>query len=326
MYPRISVIVPVYNAEPYLRACVESVLTQSYPELELILIDDGSSDGSPAICDAYGADPRVRLVHTENRGVCAARNTGLELAGGAYISFLDADDALLPDALLRMYQLLVRHSCDIAVCTKLSFRPNGSSFRSDFPEPFEKWEGREGIEAALRDHPATYSIWGKLIRREITEGIRFEPGRRINEDSFFFFLCLLREPRVAVQSDPVIHYNLSDNSASRGAFSEKYLDILYFAQRKREIIQKELPEYSALAENVMVKAHMALLKKLSLSADPKARPLERSALRYVRTHRRAFIPALPSDLRLYRYIVFYLYGPRKWILTRKRLLKRRMDR
>ena len=262
MDPRISVIVPVYNARRYLETCIASVLSQSYSSLELLLIDDGSTDGSGAICDAWQAkDSRVRVIHTENRGVSSARNTGIETATGDYIAFLDADDALLDEALTTMYGLLLEHGCDIAVCTKLSFNADGTHCMVDFPATFELWSAKQGLEASLRDHPATYSVWGKLYRKAAIGDLRFVPGRNIHEDSFFIFQCMLKEPKVVVQNTAVIHYNISENSASRGSFSDKYLDILYYAEQKQSLILAQAPEYAALAENVMVKAHMALFEK-----------------------------------------------------------------
>ena len=315
MDPRISVIVPVYNARRYLETCIASVLSQSYSSLELLLIDDGSTDGSGVICDTWQAkDSRVRVIHTENRGVSSARNTGIETATGDYIAFLDADDALLDEALTTMYGLLLEHGCDIAVCTKLSFNADGTHCMVDFPATFELWSAKQGLEASLRDHPATYSVWGKLYRKAAIGDIRFVPGRNIHEDSFFIFQCMLKEPKVVVQNTAVIHYNISENSASRGSFSDKYLDILYYAEQKQSLILAQAPEYAALAENVMVKAHMALLKKLTVSTDPRCRKLERTSLRYVRRHRHAFISTGASDTRLYRYILYRFYYPRKMLL------------
>ena len=315
MDPRISVIVPVYNARRYLETCIASVLSQSYSSLELLLIDDGSTDGSGAICDAWQAkDSRVRVIHTENRGVSSARNTGIETATGDYIAFLDADDALLDEALTTMYGLLLEHGCDIAVCTKLSFNADGTHCMVDFPATFELWSAKQGLEASLRDHPATYSVWGKLYRKAAIGDIRFVPGRNIHEDSFFIFQCMLKEPKVVVQNTAVIHYNISENSASRGSFSDKYLAILYYAEQKQSLILAQAPEYAALAENVMLKAHMALLKKLTVSTDPRCRKLERTSLRYVRRHRHAFISTGASDTRLYRYILYRFYYPRKMLL------------
>ena len=322
MCDRISVIVPVYNAGRYLKGAIDSVLSQPV-SLELILVDDGSTDGSGAICDTYAAeDSRVRVIHTENRGVSCARNAGLDAATGDYFAFLDADDALLPDALLTMYKLLSGNQCDIAVCTKRSYRTDGSFFQTEYPAAFMLWSGKQGLEASLRDHPATYSVWGKLFRRDAIGDVRFVPGRKIHEDSFFIFECMLKEPKVVVQNTPVIRYNISENSASRSDFSDKYLDILFFAEQKREQILAQAPEFSALAENVMVKAHMALLKKLTFSTDPRFKAIEHTSLQYVRSHRRAFISAGASDTRLYLYILLHLYYLRKILIKGELKMKK----
>ena len=105
---RLSIIIPVYNAEEYLDRCLESVVDQSFTSYEVILVDDGSSDSSPLICDRYSAtDPRFRTIHKANGGVSSARNAGLNLAKGEYVMFVDSDDALLPDALERMFEEVV---------------------------------------------------------------------------------------------------------------------------------------------------------------------------------------------------------------------------
>ena len=125
---------------------------------------------------------------------------------------------------------------------------------------------------------------------------------------------MMKQPRVVVKNTAVIHYNINENSASRSAFSNKYLDILFYAEQKQALIQMHAPEYAALSENVMVMAHMALLKKLIISTDPRYRSLERTSLRYVRTHRHAFISAGASDTRLFRSIVFRFYHLRKFLI------------
>lgn len=320
MNPLISVIVPIYNAETYLQACFDSILLQDYSAIEVIAVDDGSTDGSAAICDAYRSDERVRVIHTDNHGASHARNIGLENARGEYIAFLDADDALEDGALTYLYDLITTNRCDMAVGTKRSYRADGSSFKTEYPQETERWSGREGLMASLSDHPATYAVWGKLYRRSLTDGIRFEEGRSIHEDSFFVFTCMLREPEVIVNNRVAVRYHLSENSVSRNKFSQKQLDILFFAQKKCSIIHRDYPELSDYAENVMIKAYMALLKKITLCDDAKYRSLEKECLRYVREHKKAFIPATESDVRLFRYVTRYLYYPRKLLL---KLMKNR---
>ena len=118
MNERISVIVPVYNGEKYLPICMKSLLEQTYRDLEILLVDDGSKDGSGALCDAYAAkDPRVRVIHQENQGVSGARNTGLDHATGAYVTFVDGDDYVEADYLERLHRNLVSHGVDFSCCS-----------------------------------------------------------------------------------------------------------------------------------------------------------------------------------------------------------------
>ena len=113
----ISIIVPVYNAEKYLPACVESLLSQTYGALEVILVNDGSKDGSAALCDTYAArDSRVRVIHQENQGVSTARNAGLDHAAGKYVAFVDADDYVKPDYLERLHGDMTAHDADFVTC------------------------------------------------------------------------------------------------------------------------------------------------------------------------------------------------------------------
>ena len=112
----ISVIIPVYNVEPYLRQCVDSVAGQTYRDLQIILVDDGSTDGSGAVCDEYKADPRVTVFHQTHRNVSYARNAGLELVTGEYTAFLDSDDAYDPSFMLTMLEAMLRENADIVVC------------------------------------------------------------------------------------------------------------------------------------------------------------------------------------------------------------------
>lgn len=116
MEEKISVIIPVYNDEKYLKQCVESVLTQSYRNLEVILVDDGSTDATPAICEEFRRqDNRIRIIYKQNEGVGASRNTGLAMATGDYVLFIDHDDWLLEDHIQKLYDLLKKNQADIAI-------------------------------------------------------------------------------------------------------------------------------------------------------------------------------------------------------------------
>jgi glycosyltransferase involved in cell wall biosynthesis len=288
--------------------------------LELILVDDGSADGSGAICDAYAREhANVRVFHTTNHGVSHARNVGLDHAQGCYIPFLDADDELCAGALDLLLKLLLDHNADIAVGKKLMITRSGEEKHIAFPQKTELWTGTDGLQNALADHPATYAVWGKLYRAELIRDIRFVEGMRVHEDSFFVFSCMLREPCVIVADEAVVRYHLSENSASRSKVTDKHLDILRLAQKKQEMTVAKYPHLQKLTENMMLKAHLALLNNLSKTFDRQFREQERASIRYVRAHQAAFIPTSDNDQKLFDLVISGRYLLWKYL---KKLFKR----
>lgn len=193
--PKISVIVPVYNSAAFLRPCVDSILAQTFSDLELILVDDGSTDESPAICDAYANhDPRVISVHQANAGAAAARNHGLDLATGTYITFVDSDDYIDADMYEKMMAVNTEYNCDLVICDCFKeFAAGRTLYTHELPGGFYDRERmkREYFPQLLMtktvEYPVTISNWLLLTRREIIESqkIRYPEGIRFSEDLLF---------------------------------------------------------------------------------------------------------------------------------------------
>ncbi len=183
--PEISVIVPVYKVEPFLPSCLDSILGQTFTDFELILVDDGSPDGCPAMCDDYvRKDARVRVIHQENGGLSAARNRGIDAAIGKYLCFVDSDDLVAPDYLSYLYSLLQQHDADFSVCGTKRF-----STVEELADWQEETATADFLSATAFFHlqltPKTeMGVWNKLFRRELFDNIRFEDGR-IHEDILF---------------------------------------------------------------------------------------------------------------------------------------------
>lgn len=189
--PKVSIIVPVYNAEKYLRECVESVLCQTLSDIELILVDDGSTDSSPTLCDQYAAqDRRVKVIHKPNGRAASARNAGLRAASGEYVAFVDADDWISPD----MYEKMLQTNADVTLCDYVRFQ--GEKL-FPFTQPnvaagfYNKAQIREKIYPHLVmdgiEYPITISNWALLIRREIIvkNRLSYREDIRISEDAPF---------------------------------------------------------------------------------------------------------------------------------------------
>lgn len=314
--PLISVIIPAYNAEGTLQRACESVLNQHYPHVELVVVNDGSADTTADILKELStAHTNVKAIHQENGGVCKARNAGLDAAAGDYIFFLDADDELAPDCLTELYTVAAANQCDIAAGCALRIRPDGTSFetRYDLAEAVTIWEGQQPLENSLKDHPATYSVWGKLYRREVVEHVRFVEGKRIHEDSFFLFEVFLQPIKMAVTNIVAIRYYLTENSASRAGFSEKFLDILYFADRKREIVEERFHAYLPLVKNVQVKANMAVLKVMRFGYEPRFKSVEKDCIAIIHANAKYFIPAIRVDCILFWIVRLRLYPLYKFV-------------
>ncbi len=319
--PLISVIVPAYNSERWLEECFNSFYRQTYQNTELIMIDDGSDDSTLSLARRLAEGKNnVHVIHTENGGVCRARNIGLESAQGEYISFLDSDDMLTDNALEVLFQNLVEKDADIAVGWKSNMTADGRDLGSAYKRMSGFFEGTEGLRLSLEDHTAMHAVWGKLYKRTAIGDTRFIEGKRVHEDSFFVFECMVKQPRVIVCDDIVIRYRLSENSVSRGVFSDKYLDIIYFANRKKDIIEKDYPELIPLSENAVVKASMVVLWNLLNTNDPEYKCIEKQAIQDVMDRKKFFKPALSSDAKLFWIITHGFYGFYKALHTVKRRL------
>lgn len=211
---KISVIVPVYNCEKYLSACVESILGQTFSSLEIILVDDGSSDGSPRICDMYAsADPRIRVIHQRNHGVSAARNAGLKLAVGELVSFIDSDDTLEAD----MYEMLVsymnQYNADISHC---GFnRVEDSIIRPIYGTgKIAIHDSVNALECLIAGRLFSGGLWNKLYKKELLEGLTFREDLKINEDILFNFEAFRRATKIIFADYAKYNYFVRQNASA----------------------------------------------------------------------------------------------------------------
>ena len=176
----ISVIIPVYNVAEYLDRCLESVVNQTHQNLEIILVDDGSTDGSGSLCDAWeNADHRIRVLHTANAGAAAARNAGLDVAGGTYITFVDADDYLEKNILETMLEVLHKHNASCCMCGYTPVDELGDTKPIVAVNCETKLSGIQAIKERYLHHKLEYNIvnpWGKLFTASMWKDLRFTRG------------------------------------------------------------------------------------------------------------------------------------------------------
>ena len=246
----ISVIMPVYNVETYLAQSIESVLNQDHRELELILIDDGSPDNSGAICDAYAAkDGRVRVIHQKNGGAAAAKNAGLRIASGTYLSFVDSDDYLEPNVFGYMLKTLKEQKAD---AVQFSFRDvykNREEPQLLTPCVLNE---REYLARFAKDWTCPL-LWNKLYKRSLFEGIFFEEGHKI-DDEYFTYQGFLNPCRVVFDDKIIYNYRKRASSvmSSPAAGEQRILDCIDSVLKRREKVVACWPELrKVLDENLL---------------------------------------------------------------------------
>lgn len=203
--PLISVIIPVYNVKDYLRKCLDSICNQTYRNLEILVIDDGSTDGSGAVCDDYAAkDLRINVIHKENGGQSSARNRGIAMAKGDYLAFVDSDDWIENEMYEKLYDNIIKYGVDISMCSYIQHYPNRSRAKCDSDQIFI-WTGREAIRELIRGKKVTSMVWDKLYKRSLFDEIKF-PAGKIFEDAAIVYRLFAKANKVLLLEKPYYHY------------------------------------------------------------------------------------------------------------------------
>ena len=268
----VSIIVPVYQVEKYIRQCVDSILAQTFTDFELILVDDGSKDKSGQICDEYARmDKRVKVIHKENGGLSDARNKGMDQASGNYFMFVDSDDYIAPTMIECLYKSILNENADIAACNYLYY------FENDRKKNFAtniKSEVLSGAEIFYnRKNERNYGIWtvawNKLYKSEVFGNIRFRLGK-YHEDEFWANDIYQMDITVIMIPECLYYYRQRDNSIMGKKSIARNLDILEAFQERIYIYLKDT-EYTGQAYKVLVYSLEYLMesKKLIQNRDEK---------------------------------------------------------
>ena len=222
----ISIIVPVYNVEQYLRDCIESIINQSYRNLQIILVDDGSLDDCPRICDEYACkDHRIEVIHKENGGLSDARNVGVDQACGKYISFVDSDDRIAEDMIESLYDRIVGVKADMSVCQRFLIGESGDIKDDDKAlfEDYVVYGNKECVHDFMSSKGIDTVAWGKLYRTELFQDIRYPKGK-YHEDVFITYRLVAKSNVIAVSGEKKYCHRIRNASITQSSFSSKHLD------------------------------------------------------------------------------------------------------
>ena len=242
--PLLSIVVPVYKVEPYLEKCVNSILAQTYSNLEIILIDDGSPDNCGKICDDFTQkDSRVFVIHKSNGGLSSARNAGIEIAHGEYIGFVDSDDTIEPDMYEKLHHAIQRDKTDLAVCAvnyvyedgKILKKPGlGKDAIFHFPQAMVEMNLHRLFDMAT---------WSKLYHRNLFDGLRFPVGK-LSEDYYVMFRILDRAQKISYVDATCYNYLQRKNSVTRS--NKINHDHEYAALEQMEYLEEKYPELNVV--------------------------------------------------------------------------------
>lgn len=210
---KVSIIVPVYKAEASIVRCIESILGQTYHNIELLLIEDGSPDNSGEICDRYAGDSRVKVIHNTNQGVSHTRNTGLEYATGEYITFCDSDDYYTPNHVKENVYAAMEHGSDITISGY--YIEQYGKFVSSVHMTNASLSKDDVVKHFTVDNEVGGFCWNKLYKREVLQGIKFPENLEFLEDTYFLCSAMKRARKIYYLAEPLYYYYDNQNSATR---------------------------------------------------------------------------------------------------------------
>ncbi len=260
----VSVIVPVYNVEKYLRRCVDSIIGQSYKELEIILVDDGSPDECPRICDEYSEnDDRIRVIHKANGGLSDARNAGLDIATGKYICFIDSDDYVSKGFIEELYNTIITENVDISITDMVMVYGDGIEDRRG-ENSVRLYSKEEALRVMFLQKEFNNSAWGKMFRRELFADKRFVKGV-LYEDFELVFRIMFDIPNVAFTRRQFYYYYQNSSSIMHQKVSERDFVIIDMAQGVLDRIKAEYPELIDAAYSRYLFSNFFVMDKIAFA-------------------------------------------------------------
>ena len=318
--PLISVILPVYNVEDYLEACVESLSAQTYENLELVLVDDGSGPVCAALCDALAEkEPRITVYRKPNGGVSDARNFGVERSRGEYLTFVDPDDRVDEDYVRYLYDLIERYAVPMSICQHRVHFPNGA-VENTGGEGEALLSAKECIRRMLYHNGIDTAVWGKLYHRSLFRSIRYPVGK-LFEDMGVTYRLMMESGEIAVGWEMKYHYLIRPNSIVTGAFNPHKLDLLEMTDQMAAEVTAAWPELEPAAVRRQVYARFSTLNQtIGTSGDTQREEM----IRFIRAHQKTVLadPAAPRRDKLAIRALSLGFGPYAALWTAYRRVKK----
>jgi len=285
MLPIISVIIPVYKVELYLRKCLDSVCNQTYKNLEIILVDDGSPDNCGKICDEYAAkDSRIRVIHKLNEGLSVARNSGIKIATGEYLGFVDSDDYIEPDMYEFLYQNLVKENADISICGLFEHKDNRTICPHDDSIRCVV-SGHDAVNTFLPLDTAGNASWNKLYRRHVFSETVFPAGKQW-EDSYIMIRLIDQANRVVFDMKPKYHYLRRPGSITMTGYRPGLMDQFYSQTFIFRYAMERYPDLASRAILTSLSASLFLLNLMLITKQPVKKAHKKQIIDFLKKNRK----------------------------------------
>lgn len=263
----ISVVVPVYKVEKFLDKCVQSILHQTYTNLEIFLVDDGSPDNCGKLCDEIAKkDSRIRVIHKMNGGLSDARNVAIPQCTGKYITFVDSDDYVEKDYILDLYNAIKKYDADISIASFCQYYLNTNRHVYVGGKKEKIYDSKNAIASMLLDKDFYTCAWGKLYKTILFDGIRYPKGK-LYEDLATTYLLLMKADKIVYIPKHLYWYVQRSGSILNSSFNKKNFDLIEIVEELEKNLLNYMPEYSNEINYRVVGAYMDILRMIEKSQD-----------------------------------------------------------
>ena len=280
----VTIVVPVYKVEKYIDKCINSILNQTYKNLEIILVDDGSPDDCGKICDRYAKlDTRINVIHKENGGLSDARNAGIDAANGKFISFIDSDDYIEPEYIEILYRAIKKDETDIAISSHKVIYESGAILEKATGEE-NILTPKETLKRILYDEGIDLSAWAKLYKLELFKEVKFLKGR-LFEDAATTYKLIDKSKKISIISVSTYNYIMRSSSITNNEFSVGKMDLITSTEEMCNYVKNKYPDLKKACERRLMYAYLSTLSQLAMS-KVKFVEEEKKLMRYVKDNRK----------------------------------------
>lgn len=283
----VTIVVPVYKVEKYIDKCINSILNQTYKNLEIILVDDGSPDTCGEICDNYAKqDIRIKAIHKENGGLSDARNAGIDVATGRFISFIDSDDYIDTEYIELLYRTIVKDKSDMAISSHKVIYENGTILEKATGEK-SILNSKEVLKRILYDDGIDLSAWAKLYKMELFKEIRYPKGR-LFEDAATTYKLIDRCKSISIISKSTYNYVIRRSSITNENFSEKKMDLIISTEEMCNYVKKKYPDLEKASNRRLMYAYLSTLTQL-LKSNKRNAKIEKQLYFYIKENSKSVL-------------------------------------